>query len=319
MSQPRLKSLFVNASEHRANSLLIQVEKESGHRLQAKVRLADVVDPGSWMSSRPQLGTYALKAHLDFVMVDESGEPIFAVEVDGRQHSRDERQRQRDRMKDELCQAAGLPLLRINSEFGRREGKYTLLIYVCDAFYKSLAFDRAQKDGVVPFDEPFSHATFIEQDPATGGLYFGSLDAKPRAELLTLFKARRIPQFAPDCWVSDVDEWGNTRADAYLGVGGDYTLVATSTVRNFGFFGLSAGELAEELSVCDLHRYVLRWLQGDAVAWARRDFQEQFRTFLSRNRTAMHSGVSENQLIPYPPYEVSFSPKYSVRFPEDPS
>ena len=314
MNAPRVRPLFVNPAERRANALLREVERDNGDRLQAKVRLADAIDPGAWMSTRPGLGRYALQAHLDFVMVSAAGEPVFAVEIDGRQHSRDQQQRRRDEMKDELCQAAGLPLLRVNSEFGRREGKCTLLTYLCDAFYKSVAFDEAQQSGTVPMDEPFYHASFIEQDPDTGRMYFGSLDAKPRAELLALTQDNRLPFFAPDCWVSDVDQWGDVRADAYLGVGDGRTLVATSTVRHFGFFGISAGELAEELSVCDLHRDAVRWLRGEPVAWGTREFQTRFRQFLTEHRPMRHSGVSGSRLIPYPPFTVTYAPQYSVTF-----
>lgn len=300
MSGPTVQSVFVNAAEARADRLLRQVERANGDRLLAKVRLADALNLGDWMSSRPQLVSYALKAHLDFVMVKADGLPIFAVEIDGRQHSRDSRQRRRDEMKDELCRAAGLPLLRINSEFGRKEGKRTLLEYLCDAFYKSVAFEDAQARGAIPQDEPFNHASFIEHDPETGGFYFGTLDARPRAELHRLYESQRIPQFAPDAWVADADEWGDVRADVYLGVGDGYVLATSSKVRQFGYFGISSGELAEELAVCDLHRDALRWLAGDPVAISTEGFQQWFRELQASARIRMSFGASGPRWLPYP-------------------
>jgi hypothetical protein len=120
MTGPRTVPVLVNRKEHEADLLLREVGSENGDRLLAKVRLADVVDPGEWMLSRAKLGRFALMAHLDFVMVNyNTSVPRFAVEIDGARHTRDPTQRQRDLMKDELCREAGLPLLRVNSEFGR--------------------------------------------------------------------------------------------------------------------------------------------------------------------------------------------------------
>ena len=226
-----------------------------------KVRLADVVDPGDCLDNRRELGGFGLRSHLDFVMVDEhTSEPRFAVEIGGAQHAKDPTQRRRDRMKDELCREAVLPLLRVNSDFGRTEGKYVLLKYICDAFYKSIMSHEAQRSGAIAWDEPFDHASFIQRDKATGDILFGSIDARARLGLLNLWKSGALANFVPDAWVSDADEWGNVRAEVYLAVGGQMTLVGTSEVRHFGFFGMPTCELAEELAVLELRRDVAAWL-----------------------------------------------------------
>jgi len=111
-----IRPLLVNRYEKLADRLL--ADSAQGDRLLTKVGLADVIDVEALDSS---LKTYALKAHLDFVMVDvESSLPSFAVELDGRQHWRDPNNRRRDAMKDRLCERANLPLLRITSEFTRK-------------------------------------------------------------------------------------------------------------------------------------------------------------------------------------------------------
>jgi len=318
MNGPRTTPVLVNRREHEADVLLREVGAENGDRLLAKVRLADVVDPGDWMGSRRDLGTYALQSHLDFVMVDdETSVPRFAVEIDGAQHSRDPRQRQRDLKKDELCRAAGLPLLRVNSEFGRREGRHILLKYICDAFYKSVVFEAAQESGAIPRDEPYWHASFIERDEDTGAIYFGSIDAKARAELLDLWEGGSLPTFYPEAWIGEADEWGDIRAEVYLPVGNRMTLVGSSRVRQFGFFGIAASELAEELAILDLRRQVDAWLTGEAVALSELTFRARFRAFVSNNKPMNHtssSGGDPDDRIPYPPFEIKYGPEYAVTF-----
>lgn len=317
MVGPHKVPVLVNRKEHEADSLLREVGVENRDRLLTKVRLADVVQPGDWMTTRAELGTFALKSHLDFVMVEEDTSiPLFAVEIDGSQHSRAVTQRRRDLMKDELCRAAHLPLLRVTSEFSRREGKHILLKYVCDAFYKSLMFEEAQKARAIPWDEPFDHASFIERDEETGEVLFGSIDARARLDLLKISQAGAIPHHAPDSWLGDKDDWGNIRAEVYLPVGNHMTLVGTSQVRHFGFFGMPASELAEELAVLELRREVERWLNGEAVALAPETFRARFRAFVLSDKPLNHvssSGLAPENSIPYPEFQISYGP-FKVTF-----
>ena len=317
MVGPHTVPVLVNRKEHEADSLLREVGFENGDRLLTKVRLADVIEPGDWMTTRAELGGFALKSHLDFVMVKEdTSEPLFAVEIDGAQHSRNRVQRRRDRMKDELCREADLPLLRVNSEFSRREGRHILLKYICDAFYKSIFFEEAQRAGSIPWDEPFDHASFIEREEETGAILFGSIDARARLDLMNLWEAKTIPNYVPNSWVGDADEWGNIRADVYLGVGDEMTLVGSSEVRHFGFFGMPASVLAEELAVLELRRNVDAWLKGEAVALAPETFRARFRAFVLSDKPMNHTSSSSTdprRRIPYPEFRIKYSP-YEVEF-----
>ena len=70
-----------------------------------KVRIADVIDikqldPGS-------LRSYALAAHFDFVVVDKTEYPQFALEFDGSGHTP-----LHDHKKDKICCLADLALFR---------------------------------------------------------------------------------------------------------------------------------------------------------------------------------------------------------------
>lgn len=237
----------MNPVEHRADELLQRTAEERGDRLLAKVRLADAIDVGNW--GDPHRG-FAMRAHLDFLMINvATSEPLFAVEIDGARHRTDRTQRHRDVLKDELCKEARLPLLRVGSDFARKEGRIVLLDYLCEAYYRSVAFEAAQEAGQSPPDEPFIRWAFIETDARSGHISLSGLDMNARAELERLYRQERIPHFVRDTWGGDVDQCGDLRSDVYLGVGKDLTLVGSATVRHFGWFGISAAEFSEELAI----------------------------------------------------------------------
>lgn len=303
MTGPHRVPVFVNPAEHRADDLLQRTAEANGDRLLAKVRLADALDVGDWGNPHRD---FAMRAHLDFLMISAAtAEPIFAVEIDGARHRTDQVQRRRDLLKDELCREAGLPLLRVGSDFARREGRVVLLDYLCEAYYRSVAFEAAQEAGHIPWDEPFIHWSFVEADPDTGRLSLSGLDMRARAELQWLCDQKRIPHFVPDTWGGEVDQWGDLRSEVYLGVGKGLTLIGSASVRHFGWFGISAAELSEELAVLELRREVDRWLAGDGVAWGGAQFHRHFRGFVREHSARCYtSSTSANRVadIPYPPF-----------------
>ena len=86
-------------------------------RVFSKVRLADVITPEKGLSrSRWQSAFNAISSkHLDFLLCDPADcSPSLAVELDDKSHQRRSRQK-RDRLVDDACQSAGLPLLRIKA------------------------------------------------------------------------------------------------------------------------------------------------------------------------------------------------------------
>ncbi len=199
MPAPTTKPVLVNLYEKVTDRLLTQAAKDRGDRLLTKVRLADVIDVDG-LTGRAK--DYGLRAHLDFVMVDaETSEPLFAVELDGVQHRTDPVVQERDRLKDELCETAGLPLLRIRSDLTRRHGRWIVLSYLVDAFYLERAFYEAQEQGTIPWDEPFDAGSFFM--PGPDGLYtFNALDAVVRIRLHRYADAGRLPARSPDTFVT---------------------------------------------------------------------------------------------------------------------
>ena len=74
----------------------------------------------------------------DFVVYERSGEtegksPVLAVELDGKEHFEDEVVMERDRRKQEICQAHQIELIRVENCYARR---YQHIKGVLEAYFK---------------------------------------------------------------------------------------------------------------------------------------------------------------------------------------
>jgi hypothetical protein len=95
--------------------------------------------------------------HLDFLIVNRASDrPEFAVEFDGPAHL-ERRQAERDRVKDELCLRADLPILRIGSDEIAPREQCSLLEWLIERFiaYRRVCPVRHHRDGTtwVPYPE----------------------------------------------------------------------------------------------------------------------------------------------------------------------
>jgi len=102
---------------------------KEGYTIFAKVRLQDAIglDRSEHLPTREF--DFLTRAHLDFV-VAQSDMPVFAVEFDGIDHLHDPKTLERDSIKNSLCKAADLPLLRITSTEIQENDRLTLLDYM---------------------------------------------------------------------------------------------------------------------------------------------------------------------------------------------
>lgn len=300
MSLPLL-SVFQNPREHRVDSILLEVAEANGDRLLVKPRVADLIDTDKLRLANSVVHRYSLQAHFDFALVDwRTGVPQMVVELDGRQHVHDPKVQQRDRQKNWLCGEANLPLVRVNNDFARKSGNYTVLSYICDIFYKSQSWDRAYEEGNVPPNESFDHGMFLRTEP-DGGIFFDTFDAKARYSLLKLWKAGKIPRFLPDEWTARDPESGDVVSEQYLPVAKDRVLVGHAKIRPFAFTGFSSYLLAPEVAAVEVEWLANGWLRGEPVAMSADDFHAHFRRFQSMNPRA-HTGQSgrDDQSVPYP-------------------
>lgn len=82
------------------------------HYVMAQVRLADVVGVGRCKNYMAWFNKVSSKS-LDFVICEKSFEVVACIELDGKTHDQEERQKT-DGDKDEALKAAGIPIMRIN-------------------------------------------------------------------------------------------------------------------------------------------------------------------------------------------------------------
>lgn len=107
------KKIF-NIHEEATNLRLDEVCANYGAKAYPKVRVADVLPiENSGISSVEY--SYALKAHFDFVVCDKDHMPQFSVEFDGPYHKK-EPQKEKDQLKNKLCERFHFPLLRADSK-----------------------------------------------------------------------------------------------------------------------------------------------------------------------------------------------------------
>ena len=105
-------SVFVNRSELAFFHALRRAVPTSHHVL-TKTRMEDVIGvrPGISGETRWKLRARVKSRHFDFLVVDGDGVPCLAVELDGSSH--DGPTSNADKLKDGLCEATGLPLMRV--------------------------------------------------------------------------------------------------------------------------------------------------------------------------------------------------------------
>lgn len=169
---------LLNYSEDKTFRELDGAAERHGLSAFPKVRVADVLPIENSGIDR-ELYRYALQAHFDFVVAGDDYIPLFAVEFDGPSH-KNPAQAARDRKKNGLCKRFGFPILRTNLNYiSRKYRELTILAWIVDVYHLEAAFDEAQAQGIVPYDEPFD-PFFIISDGGRPGKkypYWISLDA----------------------------------------------------------------------------------------------------------------------------------------------
>lgn len=97
--------------------------------IQTKVKVSDVLDISH---SDALLFRYGNQAHFDFVVYDLMRKPLLAIEVIGSEHFSEQKVRERDRKKREICKSHDLRLITIRNDYVRRYS------YIKDAIMKAL-------------------------------------------------------------------------------------------------------------------------------------------------------------------------------------
>jgi hypothetical protein len=267
----RRRPLLLNAGEIATDEALAEAAHRSELTVLAKVRVASALDIDRSGLTDEEYG-YALRSEFDFVVADgEQRLPQFAVEFDEPHHLTDPTTIARDRLKSSVCAKLGLPLVRIGSEFLKRERRFTLIGYLVEVWSLERAFTAGQEAGQIPWDEPFIPENVIAESldasitwpywldlPARtkiGRAHLSGSVAQPTPEELTVPRPRAGE---PD--VEIVESW------ALVPLVGNGYVFGQARLRNFPVFisGVTARNLAASVAVADAGRQLDLVLSGEA-------------------------------------------------------
>ena len=282
--------------------MLSVVAARHGLELHAHVKLSHVIDSRP-PHTDPTAWSYATKAEFDWLVIHSGTNRVeFAVELDDATHL-DAAGRERDAKKDALCEAAGLELLRLEfSGWSRHHGlprvgvmdgserELNLLEYLVEIRSQCKAFREAQEAGTIPDDEIFmpyfvlSNQTFEEmtEDGRVRIDFPYDLAHPARLRAMRAFDSSKIQSGIIH---GQSFSWRDGMAEgwAWLSVGPDRYMHARTLVRSFRLdCGLSAGDLAEDLSCAEVGRMLGRFLDGAPEAVSGRTMASRLEGIRSR-------------------------------------
>jgi len=253
---------ILNLYEEVTQRSLKEVCDKYGALVFAKVRVADVLVIEHTGISDAEY-RFALQSHFDFVVTDDAHSPQFAVEFDGPLHANPE-QRDRDRIKNNLCKQLSVPLLRINARYlPKKYRNIDLLGWFVEAWFFQQAFAEAQEDGLVSPDEPCDPLSVLGL-PGRKERFPLWLSAELRVKIQGLNKRGKCHDSAPSEWYGK-DSKGNYHGIMWIRVTKDSGVMVRSGIRSQQF-PLIGCEILSELLVFQLYEELDAVVRGDGTA-----------------------------------------------------
>lgn len=278
---------FLNRYEAITYGKIREVADNFGAHVFSKVRLADVIPINNSGISDKEF-TYALKAHVDFLVTDKNQEPQFCVEFDGPTH-KESVQIQRDYIKNELLKRFNMPFIRVNARY--LEDKYRgfdLLSYFVDLWFLSAAFDDAQESGLIHWDEPFD-PNFVYSDGSKNGKkwpYWLSLNIQLKIQ--SLCKLGKIVQPVPSHWIGS-DHHNNLRCLAWLFISDDECVFIETGMRRHLFHAVCQTDLLSQIAIYDLYASLKEVFEGRSKSKTLQDFLNRHYFYINRYKAGSSS------------------------------
>lgn len=285
-----------NKYEDVAHDALREACLPNGARVFSKVRMGDVF-PLTNANVPAELLGYVLRSHFDFLVTTGDRQPLFSVDFDRPPHRTSNAQTARDRLKDRLCQNFGHPLLRIGSDYVTKTYRgLDLLTYFVEAWFLGEAFDDAQQQGLIPYDEPFD-ITYVYSAGARSGTtwpYWLSLDIQNTFR--ELHEAGSIGQMVPS-HVVGADTEGNHHCLSWLVLDAGHVIEARTGMRVQQFPAVDESDLVSMLAMFDILPKVKSALRGERAQLL--DREEFFASSLPafQKRYEIHSSLSVGPTI----------------------
>lgn len=250
-----------NKPEKLTHKYLDGVSKKYGAQVFPKIGLADVFEiTRSGISD--ELYNFALKAHFDTIVYNSDLAPLFAVEFDGRTHTEDFAQIQRDIKKDTLCEHFDFPLLRINDVFIDKQygdGELNLLSWLIEVWFAHKWFEKELETGGLPPDEPFSPRSFQSISGLKGEFPLW-LSRGALGKIVRLNMAGQIEDSYPATAVY-IDQYNDYHSLAWVVI--EDSIVAFTKKKMSGqHFPVPIFDLLEDITVVDLSEKLTNILDG---------------------------------------------------------
>jgi len=295
---------LLNRPESAVHEELQGIASDAGMRVFAKTRLSDVIEKGSSFLTQREFDFYS-RSHFDFVLTDSTFLPLMVVEYDGPVHTQDKVQRERDAIKNELCQNANLGLLRINDRYVTKlENGMTLLRWIIEVREIEKRFNEAQMDGSILWDEPFDPA-FVQPGGDTKRFPYW-LSRNATQSIHDFFD--ELDRAAPKGWTSicGEDEKGNGHRLSFLHFGEQVLWCRTAMKKQNLEMGLD--DLLREIDTCELGLCLRKFRKGEISSCTKGRFLSIFQRFCEKYR-AQPSFSSGTQ-----PFNCSWNPTTGWKF-----
>lgn len=282
----RVVSSLLNRREDVVYQELQSIAADNGMKVFAKTRLSDVLEKGRTSLTQREFDYYT-RSHFDFIVTDAGARPLMVVEYDGPLHVTNEKQRECDKIKDDLCRRAELGMLRINDRHVTKLYRgMTLLRWIVEVKELEKAFYEAQESGQVPWDEGFDPAFLEPADSERRFPYW--LSATATQSFHDFFKT--IDRDAPKGWNSILgsDRAGNGFRLSCLYFG-KHILWAQTAVRKQDL-DFPHYDLLDQIDTCELGVRLKKFRKGEIASSTKEEFRPIFEHFCERyNAHPSHS------------------------------
>jgi hypothetical protein len=277
---------ILNRSEEVVYRELQSIASDNNMKVFAKPRLSDVIQKDNTFLTQREFDFYT-RSHCDFVVTDDGFRPVMIIEYDGPLHQSDEKQQERDQIKDELCKRAELGMPRINDRHVTKLYRgMTVLRWIVEVTELEKAFNEAQEKGQIPWDEGFDPA-FLEPAGA-GGRFPYWLSASATQSFHAFFKT--LDPAIPKGWngILGNDKKGNGFRLSCLYFG-EHILWATTAVRKQDL-EFPEYDLLDQLDTCELGIRLKKFRKGEITSCTTEEFRPVFERFCERyNAHPSHS------------------------------
>jgi Protein of unknown function (DUF2726) len=275
---------LLNQTETITHQLLEATCSEYGARVYPKLRIADILPIESSGITDSQY-TFALQSHVDF-FVAEGDTPLFAVEFDGESHLAPA-QMDRDRLKDQLCQRFGLPLIRINARFLTKSYRQMdLLSWFVHVWFLQRGFDEAQSSGAIPPDEPFCAWSFCFGDRP----FPLFLSAAVREKIRRVHANKQLADRVPSYYMGR-DENHDLRGLTWIKVDDNRWLCAKSGMRSQQF-PIDQTEVFSDILVFAIWEKIERFLKTGSGSLDNGQLDSVIHSYMNKVKSRCFCGVA---------------------------